>query len=437
MTGVEPNSIAEVVGILQLWAVKPGRGLALVEYYSEHVRRQVLQQLTQTPQFEFEELSFHSSGEIERDVREMVERVGKSEKKVVSIRGLEDAFPMGEERERAIDMLNFLRDTLAANKRRQLWWLTHDGMRLLRQRARDLYSWFQPRLELTETSKAFRADPEIENPISLDSAHAHLADSIARIRNSMEAGEDSVDLWASLAYPALRDLRRADAADEADHAREIFLDMIYGSAHDTARLRRMSEDRDVLRRRHSFDAAVGLSGPESDFDPHSATLLQEIERRMEYARASLTASRFKEATFHFNYAMEESERSFGADHPLTLKAINGLAVTNYYMGKYVESEKLHLRVLAGEERVLGKEHPDTLITVENLAELFAIHGRLEEAKRFHLRLLSARESSKKGGYPKIRKSLNALANICRSQGRPLEAEQFEEHAQAVREKWLH
>ena len=438
MTGVKPNSIAELVGRLQLWAVKPGRGLALVEFYSEHVRLQALQQLTQTAQFDFEELSFHSSGDIERDVREMVERVGKSEKRVVSIRGLEDAFPMGAERERAIDMLNFLRETLAANKSRQLWWLTRDGMRLLRQRARDLYSWFQPRLELTEETSIEVSLPEkqIENPIGLDSARAHLADSIARIQKSRQAGSDSVDVWAALAYPALRDLRRAGASDEETGARELLLNMTYGPADDASRLHRMEVDLNILIRRRAYDAAVGLSGPESDFDPHTATRMQGIESMMEFARASLNASRYKEAAFHFNHAMEESERSFGADHPVTLNAINGLAGTYFYLGKYEESEKLYMRGLAVEDRVLGREHQDTLMTVENLAGLYVMQGRYTEAEPLYLRAISAKERSVGLNHPKTLKLVKALADLYRLQGRQMEAEQLDLRAQGIREKLL-
>ena len=438
MTGVEPNSIAEVVGILQLWAVKPGRGLALVEFFSEAVRRQALQQLMQTSEFDFEELSFHSSGDIERDVREMVERVRKSEKRVVSIRGLEDAFPMGAEREKAIDTLNFLRETIAANNSRQLWWLTHDGMRLLRQRARDLYSWFLLRLELTEELPvpARRPEAKIENPISLESARAHLADSIARIQKSMEAGADSADIWASLAYPALNDLRRAGATDEVAAARELLLETIYGPSHDSSRLHQVGVDLNILIRRGAYDAAAGLSGPEGDFDPQTATRMHGIESIMEFAHASLMADRYKEAAFHYHQAMEVSEKSFGVDHPLTLTAINGLAVTYFYLGKYDESEKLHLRALAGKERVLGKEDFDTLITVENLARLYEMQQRYEEAARLYLRVLSANERSVGFNHPKTLRLAKIIADLYRLQGRKIEAEQLDLRARAGQEKVL-
>ena len=436
MTKAEPNSIYELVSLIQLWAAKPGEGLALVEFVSEQVRQQVIRQLTQTPAIDFEELSFRSSGDVESDVRELVGRLSATQRRVVSVRGFEDAFPMGTAREKAIDALNSLREAIAGSRIRQIWWLTSDGMRLLRHRAPDLLLWFAPQLELPENlpSGTFGMELGITDPITPDSARANLADSRARIETSKGAGVESVDLWLALAYPALRDLHRSGAVAEAARAREAILDLIYGSAFDASRPQRVNGDLDILLNRGSYQAAAELGGAKKDISLPQSDPLAVIESNLNIAVTFLEAGKYLDAERHFRRALADTERVFRGEVAVSISAVYGLGIACLRLGKFDESTKLLERALAGSEHLRGPENRQTISYARFLALVYTTGGRYADAETLYLRALSANERMFGAEHKDTLRSLIALAAFYFQVGRNAEAEQLYLRALSILEK---
>ncbi|TMU93262.1 tetratricopeptide repeat protein [Streptomyces sp. DASNCL29] len=72
------------------------------------------------------------------------------------------------------------------------------------------------------------------------------------------------------------------------------------------------------------------------------------------------------------------ERMLGAEHPLTLSALQRTGRSLFRLGRIAESEDVHSRVLRVRERVLGADHPDTLESCHGLQQpLFRMRRRSE------------------------------------------------------------
>ena len=71
------------------------------------------------------------------------------------------------------------------------------------------------------------------------------------------------------------------------------------------------------------------------------------------------------------------QRVLGAEHPLTLLAVDKLARLRAGSGRYTEAEVLFRRAVDGAERVLGKDNPTTIRFSNNLANLLSKPGRVE------------------------------------------------------------
>jgi Tetratricopeptide repeat len=64
----------------------------------------------------------------------------------------------------------------------------------------------------------------------------------------------------------------------------------------------------------------------------------------------------------------------GEDHPDTLAAVNGLAISLRAAGEYQAARELDEDTLAGRRRVLGEDHPDTLASANGLAISLRVVG---------------------------------------------------------------
>jgi tetratricopeptide (TPR) repeat protein len=257
----EPHSIAEVTAALLLWAKRSGPGLALVEFASEYARQQVFEQVQDDLGQPFAELVFHSTGDLERDVRHLVDQLEAEKSPLVSVRGIADAFLGQEERRRVLGLLNFLRESISRYPGKQVWWVTPEVGRLLQREAPDWHSWFSPRLELREETVVPNAvDPLVQRTfLSMDRAAAIVAD--ARERLAASAGNASTaERWRQLADPAIVALQQAADLDGARALREEFLDLIYGEAHDARRHQCLRDDIDLLMRERFYGATSTLAG---------------------------------------------------------------------------------------------------------------------------------------------------------------------------------
>ncbi len=87
-----------------------------------------------------------------------------------------------------------------------------------------------------------------------------------------------------------------------------------------------------------------------------------------------------------------AERVLGADHALTLSALQRTGRSLFRLGRIAESENVHSRVLGVRERVLGPDHPDTLESCHGLQQPLFRMGRKKEALAFLRRTADARRS---------------------------------------------
>lgn len=82
---------------------------------------------------------------------------------------------------------------------------------------------------------------------------------------------------------------------------------------------------------------------------------------------------YGEAETLYQWALASQQRQLGAEHPSTLKTVNGFA--NLRVRKI-----LFNRALTGRVKAIGLRYLDTAETIENLARLYDKQGRLDEAR---------------------------------------------------------
>jgi len=75
------------------------------------------------------------------------------------------------------------------------------------------------------------------------------------------------------------------------------------------------------------------------------------------------------------HTLARRRRDLGEDHPDTLAAASGLAISLRAAGEYQAARELEEDTLARRRRVLGEDHPDTLASADGLAlSLRAVGG---------------------------------------------------------------
>ena len=75
------------------------------------------------------------------------------------------------------------------------------------------------------------------------------------------------------------------------------------------------------------------------------------------------------------HTLARRRRDLGEDHPDTLAAASGLAISLRAAAEYQAARELEEDTLARRRRVLGEDHPDTLASADGLAvSLRAVGG---------------------------------------------------------------
>jgi tetratricopeptide (TPR) repeat protein len=77
--------------------------------------------------------------------------------------------------------------------------------------------------------------------------------------------------------------------------------------------------------------------------------------------------------------LELCRRTFGEDHPETLKAYYNLGLARERLGRLDEVEPLFRATLDGRRRVLGELHPHTIGTIAELIRLLRKLERYDDA----------------------------------------------------------
>lgn len=113
---------------------------------------------------------------------------------------------------------------------------------------------------------------------------------------------------------------------------------------------------------------------------------------LEEGNRHLVACRPVIAGMKYQYAMSEAQKA--DDIRLRLKAMYGLAVSQYELGNRNDAEKTFSRLVFLQDAELGKnadECPDLANTLHALASIHAETGRLDSAETLYLRSIAAFE----------------------------------------------
>ena len=153
----DANTIAGVTARLTRWGRLAPSGLSRVEYVSARAQEAVLENLRR--EFHALNIPFH---EIEltpdtpalRHVDSLRETLRDLPPGVVSITGLNRAFPADVPLLESLGTLNFNRDKLVHFDLRQIWWMQGEMANTLRLYNYDFDRFFLVRLRLTETPPA-------------------------------------------------------------------------------------------------------------------------------------------------------------------------------------------------------------------------------------------------------------------------------------------
>ncbi len=130
------------------------------------------------------------------------------------------------------------------------------------------------------------------------------------------------------------------------------------------------------------------------------------------------------------------EREFGAEHPVTGRALTNLARVFLLQGGAEQAEPLLRRALAAQEAALGGEHPDTARSLAVLGGCFMGRGDHAAAEPLVRRALAIRERVLGAEDPLSVSTLDQLASTLSELGRHDEAEPMCRRVLEIRERLL-
>lgn len=367
---MEPGSIQEVTERLKSWCIKHDRGLARVEWDSAYARQEVVDRLKRalgSLGISLVEIELPPGDAAEETVAGLMEKLQSGSGSVVSITGIEWAFPERGDRLGTLVALSFQRETLASFPVRQIWWVPSSLTERFVLGVPDLDSWFRLRLHLTEVPpRPADAGRELEKTdrktISVTEARSIAKRFWERLGAARAQNVPEERIWAELAQPAVDALLAAGLELEAEDI-----------------LARTPDARGALER-NLLELAATL-GPE---DSEVLSLTGRLARLLGLQGDFAGARRLQEQV------LEVMTRVLGEEHPDTLTAMNNLALTLSAQGDYAGARRLHEQVLEVRTRVLGEGHPSTLTSMSNLAVVLYESNNLEDALRLLRKCLLGR-----------------------------------------------
>jgi tetratricopeptide (TPR) repeat protein len=480
------GSINDITKRLLIWGKRPGMGLTRVEFSSEFARQEVLRQLQAElaplkVSFKDIVLPTYQQPAVLADLLEQA--LDECESGLVSISGLTTAFSPDVPLAEAMYSLNIRRERLAQRPLRQIWWMTPVFYETALHAMPDLMSWFNLRLELTESVKAENLfEASSESTANIDDARRRSLHLIQRFEQALKAGGDSEELLKLYLLPALealaevgaqkdlRDLttrfegylshlRTADSLELANVLERLSLLYYKQGRYLEAEplLKKVlvlrqgllgSNDPDITI---SLNNLAGLYYAQGRYSEAELLYLQSFEIIEDdlglnhfYAAASLnnlaalyeSQHRYSEAEALYIRSLKINEKQLSADHPNFAAGLSNLALLYKSQGRYSEAEPLYLQSLKIREDMLGSDHPDTANGLHNLAGLYQAQGRYIEAESLLIRSLEIRERQLGAEHPDVASSLNNLARLYASQDRYTEAESLLIRAIAIRQKVL-
>ncbi len=498
---MEEGSIEEVSERLKSWCVRNDRGLARVAWDSVYTRQDVVDRVKRSLDslgIPLVEIGLPPGEAAEETVAGLFDKLRSVSGSVVSITGIEWAFPEGGSRLDTLIALSFKRETLAALPVHQIWWVPSSLIERFVLGVPDLDSWFRLRLHLTEVPPPRPADGirEFEGterkPVSVTEARSLARRFWDRLEAARQQKIPEDRIWAELAQPAVDALQSAGLHLEADAILARTSDargelerklQELGAARGpedsqvlslTTRLALLLRDQgDFAGARRLLEQVVTmltrLHGAENPDTLRSMNNLAETLRAQgDFAEARRLGERVVDLTTRVlgeqhldtltsmdnlaetlaeqgDYAgarrlhervLEVRTRVLGEDHADTLTSMGDLAVTLWKQGDLDVARRIEERVLAGRKRVLGEEHPDTLTSMGNLAVTLWEQGDLDGARLIEERVLEVRSHVLGTEHPDTLTSMSNLANTLRAQGNQADARRFQERVLEVSKRVL-
>ena len=425
------GSVAEVAARLRLWCSRPDSGLARVEWDSAYSRAEVVKRLRESD-VPLAEIDLPAGGVPHEIVSGLLDQLAGLSGQVISITGIEWAFPKGGKRLDTLQALSFRRETLAALPLHQIWWVPSNMTGDFVLGVPDLNSWFRLRLHLVEMPERVRDVARLAGggTVSVDEARSLARRFWERVDKARAQGVAEERIWAALAEPAVDGLLSAGLSHEADEILARFSEGLGLLVRRVEELRELRgpEDPEVLELSSRLAHIVLLRG---DFAGARALEESVLASRMrvlgEKAPDTLSAMNNLAATLYAQgdmagarrleeQVLEARRRMLGEEHPDTLTSMDNLAATLYSQGDLAGAWRLDERVLEARRRVLGEEHPDTLTSMNNLAGTLSIRGDLSGAQLLQAQVLGIQRRVLGAEHPNTLTSMNNLARMLRDQG---------------------
>jgi eukaryotic-like serine/threonine-protein kinase len=128
------------------------------------------------------------------------------------------------------------------------------------------------------------------------------------------------------------------------------------------------------------------------------------------ATSYLHLGRFPEARTLFEETLTLQKTNLGAKHADTLRSMHWLALTYEYLGWYAEAVNLFEETFALRRATLGPDDVDTLKTMINLANMYAMVGRYTDALELREQTLALHLAKFGPKHPGTLASMMGLAN---------------------------
>ena len=154
-------------------------------------------------------------------------------------------------------------------------------------------------------------------------------------------------------------------------------------------------------------AAAAASAPPAPPKTLSASL-QEANRLYAYR---FQAGDYETALAHALYALRQSERGLGSDHPTTAGLLANVGSSYQRLGRLVEAEALLKHAVSILADRLGEQHAVTLNARNSLAAALIEEGKLDEAEALLSSVLRAGDDLRDGHAGTLAAALNNLAAI--------------------------
>lgn len=221
---------------------------------------------------------------------------------------------------------------------------------------------------------------------------------------------------AAIAYfGAIQQARRAtrlakleaEQHQRADQVAQFFKDMLKAIGPSVALGRDTTLLREILERT-AERVGKELEG-QAEVEAELRTILGETYHAL---------GRYQESEDMHLRALALRERLFGIEHPLVASSKNGIALALRDQGRLDQAEELYRASLAMQQRLLSEEHLEIAASLNDLATVLLYRGdKLAEAEELELRALEMTRKLTSGDDARVAMVFNNLASIRYSAGK--------------------